>query len=84
MKLDNIIQEPISPDKKPNKSLNKPQKESKLVVLQPIGYPFLCNLVENPKIEIFDKMGHFTEDDGVLDANFMCSKIRQILDNLDV
>ena len=55
MKLDNIIQEPINPDKKPNKSLNKPQKESKLVVLQPIGYPFLCNLVENPKIEIFDK-----------------------------
>lgn len=55
MKLDNIIPEPITSDKKTKKSINKPQKESKLVVLQPIGYPFLCNLVENPKIEIFDK-----------------------------
>jgi AAA family ATPase len=55
VKLNNIIQDPIVPDKKSQKSLDKPQKEAKLVVLQPIGYPFLCNLVENPKIEIFDK-----------------------------
>jgi AAA family ATPase len=55
VKLNNIIQEPVNTDKKTTQSLNKPQKESKLVVLQPIGYPFLCNLVENPKIEIFDK-----------------------------
>lgn len=55
VKLNNIIQDPIVPDKKSSKSLNKPQREAKLVVLQPIGYPFLCNLVENPKIEIFDK-----------------------------
>lgn len=55
MKLNNIAQEPKTSDKKTKKSLNKPQKEAKLVVLQPIGYPFLCNLVENPKIEIFDK-----------------------------
>ncbi len=55
MKLNNIIQEPVTSDKKSTKSLNKPEKDAKLVVLQPIGYPFLCNLVENPKIEIFDK-----------------------------
>ena len=55
MKLDNIIQEQTTSDKKSIKTSNKPQKEAKLVVLQPIGYPFLCNLVENPKIEIFDK-----------------------------
>ena len=55
MKLNNVIQESKTSDKKSKVSLNKPEKEAKLVVLQPIGYPFLCNLVENPKIEIFDK-----------------------------
>jgi AAA family ATPase len=55
VKLNNIVQDPIVSDKKSSKTYNKPQKEAKLVVLQPIGYPFLCNLVENPKIEIFDK-----------------------------
>jgi AAA family ATPase len=55
LKLNNVIQESKTSDKKSKVSLNKPEKEAKLVVLQPIGYPFLCNLVENPKIEIFDK-----------------------------
>lgn len=55
MKLNNIIPDPVLSDKKSLKNLEKPKKEAKLVVLQPLGYPFLCNLVENPKIEIFDK-----------------------------
>lgn len=55
VKLNNIIPDPVVPDKKSSKTFDKPRKEAKLVVLQPIGYPFLCNLVENPKIEIFDK-----------------------------
>lgn len=55
MKLNNLIPDPIVSDKKSLKTSEEPKKETKLVVLQPIGYPFLCNLVENPKIEIFDK-----------------------------
>ncbi len=55
MKLNNITSDPIISDKKTSKNLIEPNKEAKLVVLQSIGYPFLCNLVENPKIEIFDK-----------------------------
>ncbi len=42
-------------EKKTPQSTSGPKKEAKVVVLQSIGYPFLCNLVENPKIEIFDK-----------------------------
>jgi AAA family ATPase len=55
VKLNNITSDPVISDKKSSKNLNEPNKEAKLVVLQSIGYPFLCNLVENPKIEIFDK-----------------------------
>lgn len=42
-------------EKKTQKGAGGPKKEAKVVALQSIGYPFLCNLVENPKIEIFDK-----------------------------
>lgn len=55
MKLNNISPDPKVSDKKTLNNLNEPNKEAKLVVLQSVGYPFLCNLVENPKIEIFDK-----------------------------
>ena len=55
MKLNNITPDPILTDKKKSTNLEEAKKECKLVVLQSIGYPFLCNLVENPKIEIFDK-----------------------------
>jgi len=55
VKLNNTFPDQVVSDKKVLKSLNEPDKESKLVVLQSVGYPFLCNLVENPKIEIFDK-----------------------------
>ena len=55
VKLNNIIPDPVISDKKISKNPEIPNKEAKLLVLQPIGYPFLCNLVENPKIEIFDK-----------------------------
>nr|WP_245526748.1 AAA family ATPase [Methanothermus fervidus] len=30
-------------------------KEAKLVVLKPAGYPFICNLIETPKVEVKDK-----------------------------
>lgn len=55
MKLNNIVPDQVVSDKKILKNVTEPDKESKLVVLQSVGYPFLCNLVENPKIEIFDK-----------------------------
>ncbi|ADZ10657.1 AAA ATPase central domain protein [Methanobacterium lacus] len=55
MKLNNITPDPLVSDKKSLKNINEPNEDAKLVVLQSIGYPFLCNLVENPKIEIFDK-----------------------------
>jgi len=55
VKFNNIISDPIISDKKTSRIPEKPKNEAKLVVLQPIGYPFLCNLVENPKIEIFNK-----------------------------
>ena len=55
MKFNNIISDPIISDKKTSRIPEKPKSEAKLVVLQPIGYPFLCNLVENPKIEIVNK-----------------------------
>lgn len=55
MKLKNITPDTLVSDKKAKKNINEPNKEAKLVILQSIGYPFLCNLVENPKIEIFNK-----------------------------
>ncbi|MDP3066459.1 MAG: AAA family ATPase [Methanobacteriaceae archaeon] len=55
MKLNNITPDPISSEKKKSNSFEESKRESKLVVLQSIGYPFLCNLMENPKIDIFDK-----------------------------
>lgn len=55
MKLNNVTPEPVISEKKNRKGFDDPQKETKLVVLQSIGYPFLCNLVDNPKVEIFDK-----------------------------
>jgi len=55
VKLKNITPDTLVADKKAKKNINEPNKEAKLVILQSIGYPFLCNLVENPKIEIFDK-----------------------------
>jgi len=42
-------------EKKTAQNTGGTKKEAKVVALQSIGYPFLCNLVENPKIEIFDK-----------------------------
>lgn len=54
MKHNNITPDPIVSEKKTSTSLEDTGKEAKMVVLQSIGYPFLCNLVENPKIEIFD------------------------------
>ena len=55
LKLNNITPDPLVSEKKKSTGLEEPRMETKLVVLQSIGYPFLCNLVENPKIEIFDK-----------------------------
>lgn len=55
MKFNNLIpDQPISEKKIPINT-TEPLKEAKVLVLQPIGYPFICNLVENPKIEVFDK-----------------------------
>ena len=54
MKHNNITNDPIVSEKKTSAGLEDSGKETKMVVLQSIGYPFLCNLVENPKIEIFD------------------------------
>jgi AAA family ATPase len=42
-------------EKKTPHNHKEPESEAKVVVIQPIGYPFICNLVENPKIEVFDK-----------------------------
>jgi AAA family ATPase len=55
LKLNNLTPDPLVSEKKKSTGLEEPRLETKLVVLQSIGYPFLCNLVENPKIEIFDK-----------------------------
>ncbi len=55
MKHNNITPDPLVYEKKTSTGLEVPGKETKMVVLQSIGYPFLCNMVENPKIEIFDK-----------------------------
>jgi AAA family ATPase len=55
VKFSNVVYDSHISDKKTQKKLYKPKRVAKMVVLQPIGYPFLCNLIENPKIEIFDK-----------------------------
>ncbi|MEN4007172.1 MAG: AAA family ATPase [Methanobacteriaceae archaeon] len=55
MKFKNVVHDSYLIEKKTLQSTDSPKKEAKTVVLQPIGYPFLCNLVENPKIEIVDK-----------------------------
>lgn len=55
VKFNNIVPDSYITEKKTPQSTSGPKKEAKVVVLQSIGYPFLCNLVENPKIEIFDK-----------------------------
>ncbi len=55
MKFNNVMPDSYLTEKKTSHTTSGPKKEAKVVVLQSIGYPFLCNLVENPKIEIFDK-----------------------------
>lgn len=55
MKLNNITPDVVLSEKKKSINPEEAKRECKLVVLESIGYPFLCNLVENPKIEIFDK-----------------------------
>ncbi len=55
VKFNNIVSDSYIAEKKTPQSTSGPKKEAKVVVLKSIGYPFLCNLVENPKIEIFDK-----------------------------
>ncbi|MCK9150372.1 AAA family ATPase [Methanobacterium alcaliphilum] len=55
MKINNITYDSPLNETKIQTNSNDPIKESKVVVLQPIGYPFICNLVETPKIEVFDK-----------------------------
>ena len=55
MKINNIVHDSYIPDKKSPQSTSGPKKDAKVVILQSIGYPFICNLVENPRIEIFDK-----------------------------
>ncbi len=55
MKFNNVAPDSYIIEKKTTITPNGPKKEAKVVVLQSIGYPFLCNLVENPKIEIVNK-----------------------------
>ncbi len=55
MKFNNIEPDSFKIEKKTPHNAGETKKEAKVVVLQSIGYPFLCSLVENPKIEIFDK-----------------------------
>lgn len=55
MRFNNIVYEtPLSENKSYTNSKDT-LKESKLIVLQPVGYPFSCNLIENPKIEALNK-----------------------------
>jgi AAA family ATPase len=54
VKFNNIVPDSYIAEKKTSHTTSGPKKEAKVVVLQSIGYPFLCNLVENPKIEISD------------------------------
>ena len=55
MKINNITYDSPLNEKKIQTNNKEPLREAKVVVLQPIGYPFICNLVETPKIEVFDK-----------------------------
>ncbi len=55
MKFNNIVYDSHIIENKIPITSNEPKKEAKVVVLQPVGYPFICNLVETPKIEVFDK-----------------------------
>jgi AAA family ATPase len=55
VKFNNIVYDSHITENKLLIASNEPKKEAKVVVLQPVGYPFICNLVETPKIEVFDK-----------------------------
>ncbi len=55
MKLSTIVYDPHVTASKSLIASQEPRIEAKVVVLQPVGYPFICNLVETPKIEVFDK-----------------------------
>jgi len=55
VKINNITYDSPLNEKKIQSNVNEPVREAKVVVLQPVGYPFTCNLVETPKIEVFDK-----------------------------
>jgi AAA family ATPase len=55
LKLNNKLLILIGVEKKTASGLEDTGKEAKMEVLQSDRYPFLCNLVENPKIEIIDK-----------------------------
>lgn len=55
MKFNNIVYDSHITENKLQVTSTEPKKEAKVVVLQPVGYPFICNLVETPKIEVFDK-----------------------------
>ncbi|BAZ99038.1 AAA family ATPase [Methanothermobacter sp. EMTCatA1] len=55
MKFNNIIYDPQVSDKKFPVQAADPEREAKLVVLQPVGYPFVCNLMEAPRIDAVNK-----------------------------
>ncbi|MCQ8905670.1 MAG: AAA family ATPase [Methanothermobacter sp.] len=55
MKFNNIIYDPQVSDKKFPVQTSDPEREAKLVVLQPVGYPFVCNLMEAPRIDAVNK-----------------------------
>ena len=55
MKFNNIIYDPQVSDKKFPVQASDPEREAKLVVLQPVGYPFVCNLMEAPRIDAVNK-----------------------------
>lgn len=55
MKFQNVsFDKSISENRTLNSSIDF-VKESKVVVIEGVGYPFSCNLIENPKIEVKDK-----------------------------
>ncbi|MBE2900364.1 AAA family ATPase [Methanothermobacter thermautotrophicus] len=55
MKFNNIIYDPQVSDKKFPVQTSDPEREAKLVVLQPVGYPFVCNLMDAPRIDAVNK-----------------------------
>lgn len=55
MRFNNIIYDAHISENKSSTTTKDALKESKLVVLQPIGYPFTCNLMDTPKIEALNK-----------------------------